>query len=465
VKRKNIPVDAVNVPADRIRELDQERAAALAIRIARYGLLHPITVIEDGEGKFILIAGRHRLEAFVINQQKNIPASILDLSDPTDRLIVEYEENVRRKDLSWQDNCLYVLSIHEARCNLDEEWNSEKTAEDLAISDSAISRYLNVGRAIRENDVEICEAQNLSAANAILERRYRRSVDREISDFVEAGGTLDVLEEMLAGVPSITSPSRGVPKLPSAEKAIRPAKMDIHVGDFFTWAPEYSGPKSDFIHLDPPYGISHDESDQGGARHWNAYEDTPEIFWKFLNTLVDNQDNLMQPKCHIMLWFTMNFYRDILAFFEKQKGFKVLPHPLIWYKSDNTGIVPDPLREGRRVYETALVISRGDRLIRKSASNLAAFPANKHATDHISEKPRGMLSQFFRMFVEPGDTTFLDVCCGSGSSVVAAAFHRAKHLYALDLDDRNVETARGRLDSFRLQASLGQIDYSTTPPE
>jgi DNA modification methylase len=114
------------------------------------------------------------------------------------------------------------------------------------------------------------------------------------------------------------------------------------------------------------------------------------------------------------------------------EGWAVDPYPLIWYRSDNSGILPDPNRGPRRVYETAFFGHRGDRKIVRAVSNACATASEK--SDHMSIKPFDMLTHFFRMIVDE-HTMLLDPTCGSGSAIRAAKALKAKLTLGLEIND------------------------------
>ncbi len=62
LERRAFPIEDIYVPAKRRRELDREKAAALAESILEQGQQIPIRVRRDGE-RFVLVEGLHRLEA------------------------------------------------------------------------------------------------------------------------------------------------------------------------------------------------------------------------------------------------------------------------------------------------------------------------------------------------------------------------------------------------------------------
>lgn len=54
-----VALSAINV-GENVRELDEAHVAALARSIALRGLIVPLAVRPDGEGRYLLVAGRHR---------------------------------------------------------------------------------------------------------------------------------------------------------------------------------------------------------------------------------------------------------------------------------------------------------------------------------------------------------------------------------------------------------------------
>jgi DNA modification methylase len=121
--------------------------------------------------------------------------------------------------------------------------------------------------------------------------------------------------------------------------------------------------------------------------------------------------------------------------------------PLIWVKSDNVGILPDPKRGPRRIYETALVASREDRWIAKPVSNAYSCPTDK--STHPSTKPEPMLRHFFQMYVSE-TTRLLDPTCGSGSALRAAESLGAEYVWGLEQDKTHFDNATSALRNFRM---------------
>lgn len=80
------------------RELNSVSVKRLAQSIEQVGLRHPITVKRKGE-KYLLIAGRHRLEACKKIGREHIAASIVSMNNDEARLW-EIAENLHRAELT-----------------------------------------------------------------------------------------------------------------------------------------------------------------------------------------------------------------------------------------------------------------------------------------------------------------------------------------------------------------------------
>ena len=135
-----------------------------------------------------------------------------------------------------------------------------------------------------------------------------------------------------------------------------------------------------------------------------------------------------------MFLCSMNYYKDTIEALESA-GWVVNPFPLIWYK--DRGLIPDPQRGPRRVYETALMASIGDRKVIKSVPNVFYHKVEKRG--HISTKPQIMLQHFFTMFVDDL-TELFDPTCGSGMALAAGKVLGAKRLVGMDIEQEYIET-------------------------
>jgi hypothetical protein len=162
-----------------------------------------------------------------------------------------------------------------------------------------------------------------------------------------------------------------------------------------------------------------------------------------------------------MFWFSMpalsttsdesTNYADTLAFFKEYSDFEINPLPLIWVKSPPMGLVPDPMRRPRQIYETCLFGSRGDRKILTPVANAYVGPID--GSSHASVKPMDMLCHFFRMFVSQYSRV-LDPTCGSGAALRAAKSLGAAHILGIEINKDYAERASKALETPVLHGTL-----------
>lgn len=439
-----IPLDHIFVEREerQRRELDTEN---LKSSIRARGVLNPI-IVERGKGDgglHRLVAGERRYKACQELGLPDIPVRFADTLSPIESQIIELEENIKRQQLEWQDQARAIQKIHGLYSTLDTTWTQEKSAEALGMVKSNISMYLKVASELDENE-RVSSAPTYRGAYNIITKRDER--EQAI-----------IIDKLTHNVPlSIPEPNEPEPDLLPAPHKVEvydftlagdnPGK-NILLEDFVHWAPKYRGPAFNFIHCDFPYGINVFEGPQAGGNIHGTYEDTKEIHFKLLETLLVNFDRLASSSCHVMYWFSMQHYDQIRQMVRDITPELIIQtHPLIWMKSDGSGIASDPHHVPRHTYETALLMTRGKRKIVQNMADAYHSPPDRQW--HIHAKPEPMLRHFFTMFVDH-TTTMLDPTCGSASSIRAAEYCGAIAALGMDIDETTAMQARTALRQFR----------------
>lgn len=420
---RTFPVSAIIVN----REERQRRALVgideLAESIHRTGLINPIVITSEG----VLVAGERRLTAIRQLGWTNVSVQFVEDLSELELQIIELEENVKRVDLSWQDQCLALEKFHKLKQATETEWTQEKSARALGLTSPELSAKLLVADEIISGNDRIANAEKFSVARNLVRRVAERKRTTELYSVTK---TL------------FTQPSTTDEEVP--EEKPKPIPPLINE-DFHEWAAAYTGQRFNLIHCDFPYGINVADSPRQNSAIQEHYEDSKDVYFHLLETLAMSMSNVVADSAHLIFWFSMDYYeitRERLG----HMGWKVNPFPLIWHKSDNAGIAPDPQRTPRRTYETAFFASRGDRLLTQAGakSNSFAWPGKKGPDGiHLSEKPVQMLQHFMSMICD--DYSFvLDPTCGSGNALKAATKLGASRVLGIEKSKEFFTTSMAR---------------------
>lgn len=422
------PISSIIVERDKRQRKKLVGIEELAESIKRIGLLHPPVITMEGR----LVVGERRLSAYKLLERETIPVHFKEYLDDATLQAVELEENLKRVDLSWQDTCSAISAYHELKLAENPEWNTEATADALGVSRRLIADRLMVQKELASGNPLVTEAPKFSVARGIAVRQKER---RESSELEKTAP------------PPIPEPE-GTPDF--AALSVSEEVEESHSGyilneSFNDWAPHYDGKKFNLIHCDFPYGVNADKFNQGSAAAHGGYKDDAETYWQLLDTLCNYIDNIAAESCHLIFWFSMDYYEDTLR---RLSGVfdRIDKRPLLWYKNDNKGILPDPNRGPRWVYETAFFASRGDRKIIRPVSNVAAYPITSGT--HMSEKTQGMLEHFFTMVVDE-HTSLLDPTCGSGSAIRAGLAKGAGRALGLEINGEYADLAEDKLRAWQ----------------
>ena len=403
------------------------------------------------------------------SQWSRIPAQLGSQLTEKDLSVYEFIENAQRRGLSWQDRAKAVYIVHAHGLAEDREWSNTKTGNLIGLDHSTVAKNLKVWRiALSDTSSEVKLILDESPTLNSATQNLTRYISRRAEDVVSLSGKAAQIGAMspavldasgLVSLSKTPGPEAGVPRPdyineldPDDEDAAWEAQVSplplgqqlLAHADFHEWAASYTGPAFNFLHCDFPYGINFNKGPQTSNvmnKLAGDYDDSPDIYWELLETLAIHQTKLIAESAHILFWFSQNFRKETENFFnERFPGAVLQQFPLIWHCSDLDGIVPDPQRYGRRTYETAMIITFGDRHIVTPKSLSIAAPRGSKTRHHRSQKPQTVLNHFMGMFVDPASTV-LDPTAGSGTSLLAAHQLHAKLIRGVEKEEQTYQTA------------------------
>lgn len=460
-----VALSSIYVAPDRQRR-DFGDIAGLAASIERNGLIQPVVVTPHENGRFKLQAGERRFRAHQHLKRESIEVRLLSELDPADQELIELEENVRRKELTWPEQVRAVARFVELG-NLAGK-TAKDISSDLQLPESTISKMQSVSKGLEELP-KLATANSWSAAYTVYQSELTKRSEAIFEDAVATLGDLIEPERPTYTPTDHLPPGEEIPiGLPSVEQLDKQDAKPIPVtqtyaiqASFLDWAPTYDGRRFNLIHCDFPYGLNMDTANlQGSSARWELeggkYDDSPELFEALLRCFVKHRDRFIADSAHIIFWLPAKHLGWVNKMFTAC-GFDVCEVPLIWHKSDNAGIAPDVRRQPRRTYEIALFASRGDRKIVKLKAASFSSPTTKQ--HHLSEKPLAVVRHFMEMVCD-AHSEVLDPTAGSGTALETALSLGATRVLGLDVLSQHVNHINTRCNKATPPDDLGDLDIS-----
>lgn len=189
----------LNVRKDLNSNEEETNIQNLADDIRINGLLSPLCVREDSQGKFEVFAGQRRLEALKIVGEKNIPCIIYAKDSLDDELInLSFSENNQRNSMSQKDKCLYYYKLYEKYRNIAEVSKVSHVSEDTVEKYIRVHQHLN-HQLLDNLDKKGTEKLPLEVATTLMkiEKPSQNQVFAEIKDLTTTKQKLDVLRSII----------------------------------------------------------------------------------------------------------------------------------------------------------------------------------------------------------------------------------------------------------------------------
>jgi len=370
---------------------DADSLLGLAQSISKNGLLHPV-IIDDSH---TLRAGGRRLTAMLQLGWDECEVNMLSDLSPLQKLEVELEENLHRKNFEYTEQVALVKRIHTIKAQIakeeGEKWTQEDTAKALGVAEVSVRQDIALAKEI-ENDPSIGKAKNKGQAKT----RARRA--KEVRR---------IQAEVLAS-----------PTIPSEE---------VILGDSIDILPNIPSNSVDLVLCDPPFGVKFDENSRN-----LGYETTYGDFYDDLNNVcglledtIPQLFRILKPGGHMYCFFALaNYIRISMMLenywkWEKEYG-KYAANPLLWVKPSNENA--RPYERFTVNYEPFFFCWKGK--VDSKLGNELNSPSNstfhynyKGAEKlHPAEKPDELYERLINLSTQPG-ATILDPFLGSGVSL------------------------------------------------
>lgn len=362
---------------------------SLAESLLRFGQLTPILIDRSNT----LIAGERRIEAHKMNGATHIDAIYRDEVEDVVLEELELEENIRRKQLTWQEENDAVARIHKLRQQQDPSWTQAQTAAIIAKPDAAAPQQRDVSQALTLDKMmklfpELRQAKSKAQAlnmakakakqvNKLIEVRERPEVFRAVEEKILLGDSVEVIK---------TLPDESI----------------------------------DCIITDPPFGVDYDAQVADTARAADSYEDS-EASYERLLTMVPDLYRVLRPDAFCVWFFGMSWYDRVKRAF-REAGFSVDEIPIIWDRSDGRTFTTSPNHLFTKAYDVAIHAFKGDPILaqRGRPNIIKATPVATNDRELTVERPIELYAELVRRLTVRGQIV-ADFFAGSGSCPAAAA--------------------------------------------
>jgi ParB family chromosome partitioning protein len=414
---------------DRVRK-EMGDIDELANSIKSVGLIQPIVITRD----YRLIAGERRLRALrKLGVNVLVHGKLFVFNDEQDDLklrSMEIEENVKRKDLSWQETVL-----------------AKKRLLEIMQQIHGVARP---GYPSRSDALGITSPGfGINKLSALLgESNAQTSKDIELANLIEAVPQLAKAETKEAARRQAVLATSVASAL--IQQAKNPPKLDkkwtLFEGDFNENAVHLDNNSVDFVLCDPPYG---EETSGMGPNSKPLiaapFADSRRDVLALLGALGQQAYRVLRQDKYACFFFGFIIYQELVDTLRRE-GFSVDLVPLIWVK--NTVVNTTPYTRYGRSYEPILVARKGEpKMMRPSQRDVITIDnvitrGTQETKFYQAQKPVELIEKLI-LDLCPPQGTVCDFCAGSGTTGAAALrVGRRAVLFEKDLSACSIIKAR-----------------------
>lgn len=446
---KIVPIDKIVVlPNRQRRAFPPDKLLALQSSIGSVGLQNPIVVRWHNTipGQYILVSGERRLRAIRDMNEFNEPVryegtvvdpgfvpATLDLElPPLLAAKAELEENLRRDNLTWEEETAAIAEIVQVDAQLARERGDLPThfadiaEEFLPPKRAGFDTGGSKGQteAVRRrvilaphlSDPDIAKAKSVDEAFTILRRKGEAARHAELARSV--GESFSASDHILLR------------------------------GDAIQLMEGMAAESFDVILTDPPYGMdAQDFGDAGGrlAGQTHSYEDSGGEEWTALMAAFAREAfRVAKPLAHAYVCCDIDKYHALKGMME-EAGWYVHRTPLINYKLDGSR-VPLPENGPQRKWEMILYGIKGWKKVTRIYSDVIETRGDANLS-HGAQKPVELYVNLLKRSARPGDTV-LDPFCGTGT-VYPACHQLLCRGTGIELDETYAGVAAERLGALK----------------
>lgn len=474
-----LPLDRIKVEG-RIRE-DLGDVEGLAASIRDNGLIQPIVVEEVRESQdsntyiYQLRAGGRRYTAYtLLNANKvsggyedtyaSIPCVLLNEMPAHQRVKIELEENLRRKDMSWREKVEGIVKYHKAAKLASllegEKWSQSMTGDLLNLDQASVSIAFKVYEEIEKKNERVTNADSLTEAlkviagdalDAAQAERMRRITLQRAEQAAKASQLAYVNTGVtLGGARPLSLPLLGSSIVARANPETASDKIQLTLADIASFYHEGNAidllpvlAKTTVINhiiCDPPYAIEMSNLSQTDSvervSETHTVAGNLDLIPKFLRVAF----NCIAEDGFLCMWYDLDHHEKIKNWAE-EIGWIVTRWPLVWCKTSNCSNQAAQCNITKAT-EVCYIMRRSPKSIIKKKQTLNYVLARACSTStHPFPKPKEVWDYLIETVSLEGQT-IIDPFAGEGSAL-AAIFQAKRTPIGVELDAKHIASGLG----------------------
>lgn len=475
--QQTLPLSDIIVEG-RLRD-DLGDVEALAESIRDNGLLQPIVVERVGT-TYELRAGGRRYAAHTLlslnkvdagekgaDFYKHVPVMLFDEMPSYQRIVIELEENIRRKDMTWLEKVMGIVKYHKAQERAavldDKKWSQRMTGELLNLDQASVSLAFTVVDAIKKGNERVAKADSLTDAIKILTadkldeaqaERMRRIQLKRAEVSAPVAGVASTSQPSITNLrPSIIvsanqqQPETVVDKL---QITLEQIAAFYHEGDALKVLPLLAkNTVINHIVCDPPYGIdlenlSRSDSDRFDTIQRVAETHTVEGNLQLLPDFLKVAYDCIAEDGFLCMWYDLDHHEKIRTWAEKI-GWTVTRWPLHWCKTSNCLNQAAHCNITKAVEHCYFLRRSAKSLIKKKQSKNFIECGTAATATHPFCKPKEVWEYLIETVSLEGQT-IVDPFAGEGSSL-AAIFQSKRTPIGIEIDPKHIASGLSFIQS------------------
>lgn len=381
--------------------------------ITKYGQFQNILVAPEAEGKYRLIAGGRRLAGLAAAGKTTAIAKIWE--GPTDALLLEeleLEENVQRKELTWQERQDAIAKMHRIK-----QAQAKKEGKEWTVDQSAT--LLGMAKRTIYNAIELSEAAK---------------TDPEIGKADTAFGAM----QRLTRSKDLRKRQEAVQVRALAEEIGMASKRNIRVvqGDALERMSEIDDGSLDYVITNPPYGVDIEKIFTSDKKIYGV--DDEATISAFCAKLFKEAYRVLKDDRWFVTFYPTRRLEECRSFLS-DAGFVYQAVPSIWVKPNKyMSSVNDPYVQLGIRYESFFFARKGNAKyhVMPKNGNVFIFDTPKSDRIHPLQMPPELWSAIFELITIRGEVG-IEPCSGSGSGGIAA-IERDLEYTGIELDPEYV---------------------------